>query len=96
MHHTSNTSLTGSTGSKEDGVKMGRVLFDYKASALEELTIRRGEKVEIMEDSQNWWNVKNRLGGMGYVPSNMLEIVSTRRKSQSKLFILNSFTLTLP
>ena len=52
-----------------------------QASALEELSVHRGEKVEVLEDSRNWWQVKNRLGGTGYVPSNMLEVIVKKQKN---------------
>ena len=60
----------------------------YQASALEELTIRRGEKVEVIDDSRKWWKVKNRFGSEGFVPSNLLEVVIYKKKSLSKFILL--------
>lgn len=55
---------------------------------MEELTVHRGEKVEVLDDSRKWWHVKNKLGGTGYVASNMLEVIHvikrTRGASNSK------------
>lgn len=52
-----------------------------QASALEELSVHRGEKVEVLDDSRNWWQVKNRFGATGYVASNMLEVIVKRQKN---------------
>ena len=52
-----------------------------QASALEELSVHRGEKVEVLDDSRNWWKVKNRFGATGYVASNMLEVIVKRQKN---------------
>ena len=52
-----------------------------QASSLEELSVHRGEKLEVLDDSRNWWKVKNRLGATGYVASNMLEVLVKRQKN---------------
>lgn len=63
------------------------ILIDHllvpQASALEELTVRRGEKVEVLDDSRNWWHVKNKLGATGYVPLNMMEVVVKKQKNSA-------------
>ena len=65
-------------------------LYNVQASALEELSVHRGEKVEVLDDSRNWWQVKNKFGATGYVASNMLEVIVKRQKtvapSGGKLF----------
>ena len=52
-----------------------------QASSLEELSVHRGEKLEVLDDSRNWWKVKNRFGATGYVASNMLEVLVKRQKN---------------
>ena len=52
-----------------------------QASSLEELSVHRGEKIEVLDDSRNWWKVKNRFGATGYVASNMLEVLVKRQKN---------------
>ena len=56
-----------------------------QASTLEEINIRRGERVEILNDSRNWWLVKNYLGATGYLPSNLLEVIIPKKKSACEL-----------
>ena len=55
-----------------------------QAAALEELSIHRGEKVEVLDDSKNWWMVKNRFGTTGYLPCNLLEVVPPKKKNASR------------
>ena len=40
--------------------------------------------MEVIDDSRNWWLVKNYLGRTGYLPSNLLDIVPPRKKSVSR------------
>jgi len=46
--------------------------YDYKAESEGELTIRKNEKLQIIDDSQPWWKVQNEKSVSGYVPSNYL------------------------
>ena len=46
--------------------------YDYKAESDGELTIRKNEKLTIIDDSQPWWKVQNEKSHSGYVPSNYL------------------------
>lgn len=45
-------------------------LYDYSANQEEELSIRKNEKLTLMDSSKTWWRVKNSSGATGYVPSN--------------------------
>lgn len=47
--------------------------YDYKAESEGELTIRKNEKLQIIDDSQPWWKVQNEKSISGYVPSNYLQ-----------------------
>ncbi|GMT04157.1 hypothetical protein PENTCL1PPCAC_26331, partial [Pristionchus entomophagus] len=44
--------------------------FDYAAAEQQELTIKKNERLKLMDDSKNWWRVMNDSGQIGYVPSN--------------------------
>jgi len=46
--------------------------YDYNAEGEGELTIRKNEKLTIIDDSQPWWKVQNERSVSGYVPSNYL------------------------
>ena len=45
-------------------------LYDYSANQDEELSIRKNEKLTLLDSSKTWWRVQNTAGSMGYVPSN--------------------------
>ncbi|RKO87326.1 hypothetical protein BDK51DRAFT_26735, partial [Blyttiomyces helicus] len=52
--------------------KLATVLYDYDATNEEELTIREGESVIVLDDSDDaWWHVRqvSKKGGAGIVPA---------------------------
>ena len=46
--------------------------YDYNAEGQGELSIRKNEKLTVLDDSQLWWKVQNEKSVSGYVPSNYL------------------------
>lgn len=48
-------------------------LYDYKATQNEELSIKKDEKLVILDDSKSWWHVENSKRETGYVPSNYVK-----------------------
>ncbi|XP_031552769.1 cytoplasmic protein NCK2-like [Actinia tenebrosa] len=48
-------------------------LYEYNAQQKEELSIKKNEKLTIIDDSQTWWKVKNERNQSGYVPSNYVD-----------------------
>ncbi|XP_047438109.1 epidermal growth factor receptor kinase substrate 8-like protein 3 [Mugil cephalus] len=50
-----------------------RVKYDFISRNQRELTIAKGEIVELLDRSKQWWKVKNSKGEEGYVPHNVLE-----------------------
>ena len=49
-----------------------RAVYDYVASQPEDLSMTKGEVLLILEEQPNWWKAKNKLGQIGFVPSNYL------------------------
>ena len=45
-------------------------VYDYNATENEELSIRKDERLTILDDSRSWWQVENSRRETGYVPSN--------------------------
>ena len=45
-------------------------IYDYTATQNEELSIKKDEKLTILDDSKSWWQVENSRHETGYVPSN--------------------------
>lgn len=52
--------------------KQMRALYDYVASQAEDLSMTKGEVLLILEEQPNWWKAKNKVGQVGFVPSNYL------------------------
>ncbi|KAJ7378216.1 Cytoplasmic protein nck1 [Desmophyllum pertusum] len=53
-------------------------LYDYKATQSEELSIKKDEKLVILDDSKTWWQVENSKHETGYVPSKLCEKKANR------------------
>lgn len=50
-----------------------RAVFDFTARNPRELSISKGEQLQLLDMSKQWWKVKNEKGQIGYVPNNMLQ-----------------------
>ncbi|XP_023136447.1 epidermal growth factor receptor kinase substrate 8-like protein 3 isoform X2 [Amphiprion ocellaris] len=53
--------------------KKMRVKHDFTSRNMRELTVRKGEMVELLDMSKQWWKVRNNRGEEGFVPNNILE-----------------------
>lgn len=49
------------------------VMFDFTSRNHRELSITKGETVELLDKSRQWWKVRNGEGEEGYVPNNILQ-----------------------
>ena len=47
--------------------------YDYRAENSKELDIKKNEKLILMDDTKEWWMVKNSWNRSGYVPSNYVK-----------------------
>ncbi|XP_784072.2 cytoplasmic protein NCK2 isoform X2 [Strongylocentrotus purpuratus] len=47
--------------------------WDYDSKQDEELSIKRNEKLKLIDDSRSWWKVEKQNGRCGYVPSNYVK-----------------------
>ena len=71
------------------GQKYGKVLYDFDAQGHDEITVREGDDVFILDDqkSEEWWMVKHAVNGNeGVIPSSYVEVTKNppRRSSASR------------
>nr|XP_057941234.1 epidermal growth factor receptor kinase substrate 8-like protein 3 isoform X1 [Doryrhamphus excisus] len=57
----------------KEGRDLMRVMYDIVARNSRELTAMKGEVVEVLQRSKQWWLVRNDRGQDGNVPQNVLE-----------------------
>ncbi|XP_076598694.1 epidermal growth factor receptor kinase substrate 8-like protein 3 [Chaetodon auriga] len=64
--------LKASSG--ESKLQRMRAKYDFVSRNNREITIRKGEIVELLDISKQWWKVRNSSGEEGFVPHNVLEV----------------------
>jgi len=47
--------------------------YDYVAQGSQELSLRKNDKLLLLDDSKHWWKVQNSHNQWGYVPSNYVK-----------------------
>lgn len=57
--------------------------YNYESQDAQELSIRKGERLILLDDSKNWWLVRNVENSEGFVPSNYVKKVSSGSGSGS-------------
>lgn len=62
--------------------KCAKIRYDFTARNANELSVLKDEVLEVLEDNKQWWKLRNRIGQEGYVPYNILDIVSAEEKSE--------------
>ncbi|CDI97231.1 epidermal growth factor receptor kinase [Echinococcus multilocularis] len=53
--------------------KIARVMRDFLAESDQEISLKAGEYVEVLNDSLNWKHLRNRRGSEGYAPYTILD-----------------------
>lgn len=64
------------------GQQMGKVLYDFHAQGDDEVTVREGDNVFILDSkkSNEWWMVKTPNGEEGVMPSSYVELAAAPGK----------------
>ncbi|NXL40773.1 ES8L3 protein, partial [Glaucidium brasilianum] len=50
-----------------------RALYEFQGRNPQELSIRMGDTLQVLDQRRKWWLVQDNRGEKGYVPSNILE-----------------------
>ncbi|KAL3990152.1 SH3 domain family protein [Acanthocheilonema viteae] len=61
------------------------VKYDYNAQEEGELTIKKNERLKLIDDTKNWWKVVNEEGVIGFVPSNYVRKESFVEKAKGTI-----------
>ncbi|CAM4662351.1 unnamed protein product [Leuciscus chuanchicus] len=69
--------------SEELPVSYMRAVFDFSARNARELSISKGEELQLLDMSKQWWKVRNQKGQVGYVPNNMLQLPQQEAKPET-------------
>lgn len=88
-----NTTKTPSTSSQSNKtsnstIKTVIALYNYAAIEDGDINLKEGDEYDVVDDSkENWWQVKNRKGELGYVPSNYIQERSLIGLNQYEWFV---------
>ncbi|XP_072522176.1 epidermal growth factor receptor kinase substrate 8-like protein 3 [Salminus brasiliensis] len=63
------------------------VLCDFRARNDRELSVKKGETVELLDMSKRWWKVRNGQGQEGFIPNNVVK--STENEEADSNPVLN-------
>ncbi|KAG9270784.1 epidermal growth factor receptor kinase substrate 8-like protein 3 isoform X2 [Astyanax mexicanus] len=67
----------GAPPARSDGPPLYmRVMYDFTARNRQELSVLKGEVVQVVDKSRQWWIVRNNRQEEGHVPQNVLEPMS--------------------
>uniref|UniRef100_A0A914ZMR6 Cytoplasmic protein NCK2 n=2 Tax=Parascaris univalens TaxID=6257 RepID=A0A914ZMR6_PARUN len=61
------------------------VKYDYTAQEDQELTIKKNERLKLLDDSKNWWKVISEDNVIGFVPSNYVRKESFVEKAKGTI-----------
>ncbi|XP_056334820.1 epidermal growth factor receptor kinase substrate 8-like protein 2 [Danio aesculapii] len=67
-----------------------RIRYHFVARNANELTVQQGDELEVLENNQQWWLLRNRSGQSGYVPCNVLEEVKPGEQQYNRAALFSN------
>uniref|UniRef100_A0A914CEX7 SH3 domain-containing protein n=1 Tax=Acrobeloides nanus TaxID=290746 RepID=A0A914CEX7_9BILA len=52
-----------------------RVIWEYEAENKQELSVIKGEYVEVLDNTKDWWKVRGLNNRVGYIPGTYAVVV---------------------
>uniref|UniRef100_UPI00398F7732 epidermal growth factor receptor kinase substrate 8-like protein 3b n=1 Tax=Pristiophorus japonicus TaxID=55135 RepID=UPI00398F7732 len=56
--------------------QFARAMYDFVKRNTRELSVMKGDFLEVLEATKQWWKVRNSSSHVGYVPSNIMQLVN--------------------
>ncbi|KJH51051.1 variant SH3 domain protein [Dictyocaulus viviparus] len=78
------------------GSKLVMATFDRIAQNAKELTVSRGEYLEVLDDAKNWWECRNVHQRVGYVPHTILSVVPLDHTDSADIYARRDNLNSLP
>uniref|UniRef100_A0A1I8GBH3 SH3 domain-containing protein n=1 Tax=Macrostomum lignano TaxID=282301 RepID=A0A1I8GBH3_9PLAT len=60
---------------EQRGSRLVQSIHDKTGRNAKELSVRRGEILEVLDDSRNWWQLRNCVGEVGHAPYTILRVL---------------------
>ncbi|XP_033109328.1 uncharacterized protein LOC117110671 [Anneissia japonica] len=70
----------------QENYRLAQVHEDFLGRTVQELSVRSGELVKVLDSSRNWWKVSDQFNNVGYLPCTIMAYVklNKRRRSSTK------------
>ncbi|EDO29184.1 predicted protein [Nematostella vectensis] len=71
-----------STPGKRGIFRRTTVLYDFQARNSRELSVKQNEELVVLDDSRQWWCVRNSEGAIGFIPNTVVQANNEQGLSQ--------------
>uniref|UniRef100_H3AEN1 EPS8 signaling adaptor L3b n=1 Tax=Latimeria chalumnae TaxID=7897 RepID=H3AEN1_LATCH len=66
--------------------KVMRAMYDFVGRNSKELSIMKGNILQVLDESRQWWKVKTISGETGYIPNNILEPIEQEPSNEGNSY----------